>query len=68
MDEETKRRFELVDDVLGHHRDRIRDLEEEKAEVVEQRDVKHGRALEWAVLLLVALEAVFTILLFFRHA
>jgi uncharacterized Rmd1/YagE family protein len=61
-DELIDQHFELVDDRLTHHGERLDALEGAKHQ-------RHGRALEWIVILLVALEAVFEILMYFHpHA
>lgn len=62
--DELERRFEFVDDVLGHYKDRIEKLEEAAAAKAEQATEhrRHwlGTVLEVAVLLLVAVETVLT--------
>ena len=61
MDDETiEGRFSLHDERLDHYGDRIEALEGEK-----QR--RHGHRLEWIVIILVALEALFEVLLYFHH-
>lgn len=63
MDDETvEGRFELHDERLDHYGERIEKLEA-------AREQSHGRRLEWIVIVLVALEAVFEILMYFHsHA
>lgn len=63
MDDETiEGRFELHDERLDHYGERIAALEG-------AREQKHGRRLEWIVIVLVALEALFEILMYFHpHA
>lgn len=63
MDDETiEGRFELHDERLDHYGERIDQLEG-------ARDQSHSRRLEWIVIALVALEAVFEILMYFHpHA
>jgi uncharacterized Rmd1/YagE family protein len=70
MDKDTiEGRFELHDERLDHHEDRldhhgerIDDLEGEKAH-------KQSRRLEWIVISLVGLEAIFEVLMYFHpHA
>lgn len=61
-DELIDQRFELHEERLDHYGNRIEQLEG-------ARDQKHGRRLEWIVIALVALEAVFEILAYFHpHA
>lgn len=61
-DELIEQRFDLVDDRLDHHGDRLDALED-------GRQQRHGRMLEWIVILLVALEAAVEILMYFHpHA
>ncbi|CAE6712516.1 hypothetical protein R75461_01123 [Paraburkholderia nemoris] len=61
-DDLLEQRFDLVDDRLEHHGERIDALEG-------ARDQRHGRRLEWIVIALVALEAVFEVLMYFHpHA
>lgn len=63
MDDETvEGRFELHDERLDHYGERIEKLEA-------ARDQRHNRRLEWIVIVLVALEAVFEVLMYLRpHA
>lgn len=64
--DELERRFEFVDDVLDHYKDRIEKLEEAATAKVAQTTERHrhwlGTVLEIAVLLLVAVETVLTAL------
>lgn len=61
-DELIEHRFDLHDERLDHYKERIEALEG-------ARDQKHGRRLEWIVIGLVALEAVFEVLMYFHpHA
>lgn len=61
-DELVEQRFDLVDDRLEHHGERIEALEG-------ARQRSHGHKLEWIVIVLVALEAAFEILMYFHpHA
>lgn len=55
-------RFDFLDDRLDHLADRLDILEGD-------REVRKTRALEWLVIVLVALEAAFEILMYFHpHA
>jgi uncharacterized Rmd1/YagE family protein len=55
-------RYEFLNDRIDHHGERIDALEG-------TRDQRHSRRLEWIVIVLVALEAVFEILMYFHpHA
>lgn len=63
MDDETiEGRFSLLDERLDHYAERL--------DVIEgDREVRKARALEWLVIALVALEAVFEVLMYFHpHA
>lgn len=61
-DELIEQRFELHDERLDHYSERIEALEG-------ARQHRRGRALEWIVIALVALEAVFEVLMYVRpHA
>ncbi|CAM2142731.1 conserved protein of unknown function [Pararobbsia alpina] len=61
-DELIEQRFELHDERLDHYSERIEALEG-------QRETKQGRRLEWIVIVLVALEAAFEVLMYFHpHA
>lgn len=61
-DDLTDQRFELVDERLDHYSERLEALEGAKEKL-------HGRALEWIVIALVALEAAFEVLMYFHpHA
>lgn len=61
-DELIEQRFELHDERLKHYSERLEALED-------AREQKHGRRLEWIVIGLVALEAVFEVLMYFHpHA
>jgi uncharacterized Rmd1/YagE family protein len=61
-DELIEQRFELHDDRLDHLGERLDAIED-------AREVKHGRRLEWIVIILVALEAVFEVLTYLHpHA
>lgn len=61
-DELIEQRFELHEERLDHYSERLIELEG-------AREQKHGRRLEWIVIVLVALEAVFEILMYFHpHA
>lgn len=51
-DDLTDQRFKLVDERLDHYIERLEALEGAK-------EKRHGRALEWIVIALVALEAAF---------
>jgi uncharacterized Rmd1/YagE family protein len=60
MDDETiEGRFELHDERLDHYGERIEKLEG-------AREQSHGRRLEWIVIVLVALEAIFEVLMYVR--
>lgn len=58
-DELIEQRFELHDERLDHYSERIEALEG-------ARQNRRGRALELIVIALVALEAVFEVLMYFR--
>jgi uncharacterized Rmd1/YagE family protein len=61
-DDLIEQRFELHEERLDHYSDRLEALEG-------VRDQKHSRRLEWIVIVLVALEAMFEILMYFHpHA
>lgn len=70
MDEEIiEGRFQLHEERLDHYGQRIESLEETKVVQNEAKQQRHGRALEWIVIALVALEAVFEVLMYLKpHA
>jgi uncharacterized Rmd1/YagE family protein len=67
-DEQINEQYDLLSERLDHYRERIDALEDEK----DQRSItahnRRGHALEVIIILLVALESVFTVLLYFHHA
>ena len=65
-DDLIEQRFDLHDDRLDHLVERIKILEDARDDDSEAREVKHGRRLEWIVIVLVALEA-FVELLMYLH-
>jgi uncharacterized Rmd1/YagE family protein len=61
MDDETiEGRFALLDERLDHYAERLDAIEGD-------REVRKARTLEWLVIVLVALEAVFEVLTYFHH-
>jgi uncharacterized Rmd1/YagE family protein len=68
-DDVIEQRFELHEERLDHYRDRIGALEEADQSRAESTAQKRSHTLEWIVIALVALEAVFEILMYFHpHA
>ncbi|NUY33308.1 hypothetical protein F0160_22750 [Paraburkholderia sp. JPY303] len=68
-DELVEARFDLVNERLDHLADRLDTLEDAKQAEDEHEKHRHGVRLEWIVIVLVALEAAFEVLLYFHpHA
>lgn len=62
-------RYEFLNDRIDHEGGRIDDLDTRVTGLEGKREVKHSRRLEWIVITLVALEALFEILMYFHpHA
>ncbi|RKP56352.1 hypothetical protein [Pararobbsia silviterrae] len=61
-DDLIEQRFEFHEERLDHYSERLEALED-------TREVKHGRRLEWIVIVLVAIEAVVEVFTYFHpHA
>lgn len=68
-DDVIEQRFELHEERLDHYRERIESLEEAEQGRANASVQKRSHALEWIVIVLVALEAVFEILTYLHpHA
>ncbi len=66
--EPTNEQYELLSERLDHYRERIEMLEDAKDQRAVDAYNRRGHTLEIIVILLVALEAVFEVLLYFHHA
>jgi hypothetical protein len=58
MDEETEGRFTLVDDRLDHYRERLEALEQARDDHAEEKESRHARAINWAMLGLFVIEVI----------
>ncbi|MBB5509552.1 hypothetical protein [Paraburkholderia atlantica] len=68
-DELVEARFDLANDRIDHLADRVSALEDENKDEADHEKHRHGLRLEWIVIVLVALEAAFEVLMYFHpHA
>lgn len=61
--QERFKRDDFTNERLGHYRQRIEDLEEERIQKLNVQESRKGRTLEWIVIGLVAIEAVVEVMM-----